>query len=127
MCPSNPLGSADFVNPNFDVVYLETWFAVDDATAVLLEVPEVTNGYYTAQILDDWGEVIVNIDECAAAVKPYGTFALAKPGSSPPLPEGATRIDLHSAKAKMLARIELKVDPDTALRLQKQFSVTPQG
>jgi hypothetical protein len=51
----------------------------------------------------------------------------AKPGSSPPLPEGATRIDLHSAKAKMLARIELKVDPDTALRLQKQFSVTPQG
>jgi hypothetical protein len=77
MCPSNPLGSADFVNPNFDVVYLETWFDVDDATAVLLEVPEVTNGCYTAQILDDWGEVIVNIGERAAAVKPYGTFALA--------------------------------------------------
>jgi hypothetical protein len=52
---------------------------------------------------------------------------VAKPGSGPPLPEGATRVDLHSAKAKMLARIELKVDPDTALRLQKQFSVTPQG
>jgi len=28
----NPLGSADFVNPNFDVAYLEAWFAVDDRT-----------------------------------------------------------------------------------------------
>jgi hypothetical protein len=25
----NPLGSADFVNPNFDVAYLEAWFAAD--------------------------------------------------------------------------------------------------
>lgn len=24
----NPLGSADFVNPNFDVAYLEAWIAV---------------------------------------------------------------------------------------------------
>lgn len=123
----NPLGSADFVNPNFDVAYLEGWFAVDEATAVLLEVPEITGRYYTAQILDEWGEVIVNINERAAAVKPSGTFALVKPGSSPPLPAGATRIDLHSAKAKMLARVELKGDPDTAVRLQKQFSVTPLG
>jgi hypothetical protein len=123
----NPLGSADFVNPNFDVAYLEAWFAADDATAVLLEVPQVQDRYYTAQILDEWGEVIVNINERAAAVKPAGTFALAKPGSSPPLPEGATRIDLHSSKAKMLARVELKGDPATAVRLQKQFSVTPLG
>jgi hypothetical protein len=26
----NSLGSADFVNPNFDVAYLEAWVAVDD-------------------------------------------------------------------------------------------------
>ena len=45
----NPLGSADFVNPNFDVAYLEAWFAVDDKTAVILEVPEVKGRYYTAQ------------------------------------------------------------------------------
>ena len=37
----NPLGSADFVNPNFDVAYLEAWFAVDDKTPVVLEVPLV--------------------------------------------------------------------------------------
>lgn len=123
----NPLGSADFVNPNFDVAYLEAWFAVDEAAAVLLEVPEITGRYYTAQILDEWGEVIVNVNERAAAVKPSGTFALVKPGSSPPVPAGATRIDLHSAKANMLARVELKSDPDTAVRLQKEFSVAPLG
>jgi hypothetical protein len=123
----NPLGSADFVNPNFDVAYLEAWFAVDEDTAVLLEVPEVTGRYYTAEVLDEWGEVIVNINDRATAVKPSGTFALAMPGSSPPLPDGATRIDLHSAKAKMLARVELKGDPDTAVRLQKEFAVTPLG
>ena len=37
----NPLGSADFVNPNFDVAYLEAWIAVDDNTPAILEVPEI--------------------------------------------------------------------------------------
>ena len=46
----NSLGSADFVNPNFDVAYLEAWLAVDDRTPVLLEIPEIKGRYYTAQI-----------------------------------------------------------------------------
>ena len=49
----NPLGAADFVNPNFDVAYLEAWFGLDDHTAAILEIPEVRGRYYTAQILDD--------------------------------------------------------------------------
>jgi hypothetical protein len=118
----NPLGSSDFVNPNLDVTYLEAWFAVDDDTAVLLKVPEITGRYYTAQILDEWGEVIVNINERATPSKPSGTFALVKPGTNPPIPEGATRIELHSAKAKLLARIELGSDPEEAVRLQHAFT-----
>ena len=74
----NPLGSADFVNPNFDVAYFEAWFAVDDRSPVLLEVPEIKDRYYTAQILDEWGEVIVNINERTFPSKPYGKFALVK-------------------------------------------------
>ena len=66
----NPLGSADFVNPNFDVAYFEAWFAVDDRTPVLLEIPEIKGRYYTAQILDEWGEVIVNINERTFPSKP---------------------------------------------------------
>ena len=59
----NPLGSADFVNPNLDVAYLEAWIGVDDETAAVLEVPEITGHYYTAQFCDEWGEVITNINE----------------------------------------------------------------
>src|SRR5882672_3241112 len=123
----NPLGSADFVNPNFDVAYLEAWFAVDDKTPVILEVPEVKGRYYTAQILDEWGEVIVNINERTFPSKPYGKFALVKPGSSTKIPPGVGRIELHSSKAKMLARVELKDDRDGAVRLQKAFKVTVAG
>jgi hypothetical protein len=123
----NPLGSADFVNPNFDVAYLEAWFAVDDDSAVILDVPEVKGRYYTAEILDEWGEVIVNINERTFPSKPYGKFALVKPGSKVSVPAGAARIELHSAKAKMLARVELKDDPDGAIALQKQFKATVIG
>src|SRR6476661_2404171 len=93
----NPLGSDDFVNPNFDVAYLEAWFAVDDNTPVVLEVPEVQGRYYTAQIIDEWGEVIANINERTFPTKPYGTFLLVKPGSSVQTPPGAGRIELHSS------------------------------
>ncbi len=123
----NPLGSADFVNPNFDVAYLEGWIGVDDKTPALLEVPKVEGRYYTAQILDEWGEVIANINERTFPSKPYGTFALVAPGSTAPIPEGAGRIELHSNKAKLLGRVELKGDPDGAVKLQHAFKLTTPG
>jgi hypothetical protein len=123
----NPLGSADFVNPNFDVAYLEAWIAVDDKTAVLLEVPDVEGRYYTAQILDEWGEVVANINERTFPSKPYGKFALVKPGSTVAIPADAGRIELHSSKAKLLGRVELKGDPDGAVKLQRAFKLTPLG
>jgi hypothetical protein len=123
----NPLGSADFVNPNFDVAYLEAWFAVDDNSAAMLEVPEVKNRYYTAQILDEWGEVIANINERQFPTKPFGKFVLVKPGSQFNVPPDAGRIELHSSKAKLLGRVELKDDPDGAVKLQHAFTATPLG
>jgi hypothetical protein len=123
----NPLGSADFVNPNLDVAYLEAWFAVDDDTPVVLEVPVIKGRYYTAQLLDEWGEVIANINERTFPSKPYGRFALVKPGSKARIPADAGRIELHSSKAKLLARVELKDDREGAVQPQKQFKVTPLG
>jgi hypothetical protein len=123
----NPLGSADLVNPNFDVAYLEAWFAVDDQTPVVLEVPEVRGRYYTAQIMDEWGEVIANINERVFPTKPFGKFYLVNPGSRVATPADAGRIELHSSKAKMLARVELKGDPDGAVRLQLGFKVSVTG
>jgi len=123
----NPLGSADFVNPNFDVAYLEAWFAVDDKTPVVLEVPKIEGRYYTAQIIDEWGEVIVNINERTFPTKPYGRFVLVKPGSKVKTPPDAGRIELHSSKAKMLARVEIKGDADGAVKLQRAFKVSVTG
>jgi hypothetical protein len=123
----NPAGSADFVNPNLDVAYLEAWIAVDDQTPVLLEVPQVQGRYYTAQILDEWGEVITNINERNYPSHPFGKFALVAPGSQAQVPADAVRIELHSRKAKLLGRVELKTDPAGAMALQKQFKLTPLG
>ena len=123
----NPLGSSDFVNPNLDVAYLEAWIAVDENTPALLEVPQITGCYYTAQLLDEWGEVIVNINDRTLLTKPYGKFLLVAPGSTVKTPDDAGRILLHSNKAKMLSRVELKDDPDGALKLQKAFKLSSPG
>lgn len=123
----NPVGSADFVNPNLDVAYLEAWIAVDDNVAVLLEIPKVQGRYYTAQILDEWGEVITNINERNYPSHPHGKFAFVAPGSKATVPADAVRIELNSRKAKMLARVELKTDREGAVALQKQFQLTPLG
>ncbi|PIF30484.1 hypothetical protein CLU81_0912 [Flavobacterium sp. 9] len=118
----NPLGSAQFVNPNLDVAYLEAWIAVDKDHAVILNVPKIEGRYYTAQLLDGWGEVIVNINERNFPKTPYGKFALVLKGSNPTIPAGAVKIELPSEKVKMLARVELKGTPAVAKKLQEQFT-----
>lgn len=123
----NRLGSADFVNPNLGVANTEAWIAVDDATPVLLEIPRIEGRYYTAQILDEWGETLTNIHERNYPLQPYGKFAFVAPGSRVEIPGDAVRIELRSHKAKMLARVELQNDRDGAVALQRQIRVTPLG
>jgi len=124
----NPLGSAQFVNPNLDVAYLEAWIAVDKNHAVILNVPKIQGRYYTAQLLDGWGEVIANINERNFPKTPWGKFALVLKGSNPTIPSDAVKVELPSEKAKMLARVELKGTSPTAKKLQEQFTFTvPDG
>lgn len=123
----NPAGKADFVNPNLDVAYLEAWIAVDADTPALLEIPRVEGRYYTAQILDEWGEVITNINERNYPGHPYGKFALVAPGSRAAIPADSVRIELHSNKAKMLGRVELKGDNAGAVALQTRFRLSSLG
>ena len=119
----NELGKAEFVNPNLDVAYLEAWFAVDETTPVILEVPRVEGRYYTAQIMDEWADILYNVNERNLPAHPHGRFALCLSGSNPTIPEGAVRLDLPSRKAKMLARVERKGDDQGALALQHQFRI----
>lgn len=124
----NPLGTAQFVNPNLDVAYLEAWIAVDATHAVILNVPKIEGRYYTAELLNGWGEVIVNINNRNFPKTPYGKFALVLKGTNPTIPANAVKIELPSEKAKMLARVELKGTPAVAKKLQEQFTFTvPDG
>jgi hypothetical protein len=124
----NPLGKPlEWVNPNLDVTNNEAWIAVDDDTPVLLEVPRIEGRYYTEQIIDEWGEVITNINQRNYPQHPYGKFALVAASSKAPIPADAVRIELRSRKAKMLARVEIKGDPDGAVALQKQFKLASLG
>ena len=123
----NPVGAADFVNPNLDVAYLEAWIAVDDESAVLLGVPRIEGRYYTVQICDEWGNVITNINERNYPLSPFGTYAFVTPNSVAVLPEDAVPIVLPSRKAKMLARVELQTDWDVAVALQREFTMSTVG
>jgi hypothetical protein len=123
----NPVGSANFPNPNLSVANTEAWIAVDEATPVLLEIPRIEGRYYTAHILDEWGETLTNIHERNFPLQPYGKFAFVAPGSRVAIPDDAVRIELRSHKAKMLARVELRNDREGAVALQRQIKVTPLG
>ena len=123
----NRLGSADFVNPNLGAANTEAWIAVDDDTPVVLEIPKIEGRYYTAQILDEWGETLTNIHERNYPLQSYGKFAFVAPGSRVAIPDDAVRIELRSYKAKMLARVELQRDREGAVALQRQIKVTPLG
>lgn len=122
--PGKPL---EWVNPNLDVANNEAWIAVDDTAPALLEIPQIEGRYYTAQILDEWGEVITNINPRNYPTHPYGKYAFVLPGSATEIPADAVRIELRSPKAKLLARVELKTDPETARALQNQFKLGSLG
>ena len=123
----HPIGTSEVANPALDVAALEAWLAVDDRTPALLTVPEVIDRYYTVQILDEWGDVIANINPRTFPSHPHGTFAFVSPGSRAKIPNDAARIMLRSNKAKLIVRLEVRQDRDGVIRLQRRFEVTSHG
>jgi hypothetical protein len=77
--------------------------------------------------MDEWADVLYNVNERTFPTQPHGKFALCPKGSNPPIPDGALRIDLPSKKAKMLARVERKGDDEGAMALQHAFRIIPTG
>jgi len=118
---------ADFVNPNLDVAYMEAWFAIDEHSAVILEMPAVKKRYYTVQLMDGWGEVLYNINERNFPDKPFGRYALCLANTKVSIPPDALKVIVPNKKIKMLARVELQNSVDEAVKLQKQFKTTVIG
>ncbi|WP_200979116.1 DUF1214 domain-containing protein [Echinicola sp. 20G] len=123
----NEAGKADFVNPNLDVAYMEAWIAVDEHSAVTIEIPEIKDRYYTLQLLDGWGEVITNINERNYPDHPNGLFVLHLKDSDIDLPDDAFPIEVPVKKIKMLARVELQDTLEEAVSLQQLFKMSAIG
>ena len=125
---SSAASAPTFVNPNLDVVYSEAWIAVDENTPAILEIPAVPAGrYYTAQIVDEWAEITHNINDRNFPAHPHGRYAICLAGSSPEIPDGCFRIDIPSSKAKLLTRVQISGDVDSAVALQHGFSLASSG
>jgi hypothetical protein len=123
----NEAGKADFANPNLDVAYMEAWYAIDENSAVIIEIPKIVKRYYTVQLMDGWGEVLYNLNERLFTDHPYGKFALCLENTKAQIPTDAKKIIVPVKKIKMLARVELQNTKEEAIKLQKQFKATVIG
>ena len=101
--------------------------AIDDSSCTIVTVPKVEGRHYTVHFLNSWGETIANINERLFPKRPFGEFAMCLRGANAAIPAGATRIDLPVKYSRVLARIELGADPETAIALQHQFKFRATG
>ena len=91
-------GGVASANPNLDVTYSEAWIAVDKGSCTIVELPVIRPRYYTVQVLNGWGETVVNINERNFPERPAGRFGLCLRGVEIALPPNSLRIDLPGTK-----------------------------
>jgi len=120
-------GGAGWANPNLEIAYSEAWVAIDEGSAILIEVPPISGRYYTIQLVNLWGETVANVNERNFPDHPAGLFAACVRGAPVPLPAGAERIDLPGRKARLLVRLELGSDPAAAVALQHRIAIRALG
>ncbi|MBO9665817.1 MAG: DUF1254 domain-containing protein [Bdellovibrio sp.] len=118
----NPLGQVNALNPNLDVVSFESWIAVDDKNCQVLVIPPIKDRYHTVQIMDEWAQVVENINERTHPEHPDGRFAFCMKGAGE-TPANAYRIEVPWKKAKIVGRIERKGGDAETVRLQKSFKM----
>lgn len=116
-------GGFGWANPNLDVAYSEAWIAIDETSYTVIDIPPISDRYYTIQVLNLWGETIANINERNYPNHPSGAFAFCLRGTRMTVPTGTVRIDLPSRKARILVRVELGADPDVAIALQRAITM----
>lgn len=125
---TDPDAAPTFVNPNLDVVYSEAWIALDADTPAVLEIPQVPEGRcYTAQIVDEWAEITHNINERNFPEPPVRALRHLLGRELAADPQGCVRVDIPSAKAKLLTRVQIGDDIDGAVALQLQFQLSSAG
>ena len=111
--------------PDPAMLHSEAWIAVDPQACVRLDVP-AGQLPWNWQMVDGWGETIVDIDEQAFA-KQGGTYAFCLRGAQADVPQGAARIDLPVRTARALLRVTAGDDATAARSTQHAFRLAPLG
>jgi len=120
-------GDVQWPNPNLDVAYSEAWVAVDEKNCLMVTVPRITGRYYTVQFLNGWGETVANINERVFPKHPNGEFAVCVKGSLVQVPAAAQRVEVPVKYMRVLSRVELGVNHDEAVALQRKVEFRPTG
>ncbi|MBY5591898.1 DUF1254 domain-containing protein [Rhizobium leguminosarum] len=121
-------GKVDWPNPNLDVAYSEAWLAVDETSCTIATVPQIEGRYFTVQVLNGWGETLANINERVFPKKSSGDFAICLRDAKVGLPDGITaRLDIPVKRARVLVRVALGDDRDTAVKYQQLFHFKQTG
>jgi hypothetical protein len=118
-------GSDAWTVPDPAMLHSEAWVALDDHACVRLDVPDSAGRAWNWQMVDGWGETLVDVDEGAFA--DGGTYALCLRDARGELPKGAARVELPVRKARALLRVAVAGDVDAARRVQQGFRLAPLG
>jgi hypothetical protein len=110
-----------------DVLTSDAWLALDETSCAILTLPPAGGRYLTAQLLDDWGSTLRNINPRTEPYHPSGDYALCLRGARPALPRGIPRIDLPLRRARLRVRLSADHDLDGARALQQQIALAPTG
>lgn len=119
--PSLKLG----VTPNNDTMYSSCFYQLKDEPLVL-SIPNITDRYYSVQIVDGNLSNAAYIGTRATQAR-AGQYALVGPEWKGELPEGMTRIEVPTNEGFFAIRILVDGDEDTTAvaALQDQFTVSP--
>lgn len=112
-------------NPDLDIIQSDAWIAVDPASCTVLELPAMKKRYYSAQVVNGWGETVASVGE--RNFPGARRFGLCLAGTGAALPAGTQRVDLPGRKARLVVRLEVGTDPAEAVKLQSEIKLLPTG
>ena len=109
-------------NPSPEVACSDAWVAIDEASALLVTAPEVSDGrYWTLEFLNGWGEALFNINQRLYPNHRGGRFAVCLEDSDIELPDDALRIDAPVRTMHARLRVEVGDSPARAAAIQHRF------
>ena len=118
-------GADAWTVPDPSMLHSEAWVALDDHACVRLDVPDSDGRAWNWQMVDGWGETLIDVDEGAFA--DGGTYALCLRDARGEVPKGEARVELPVRKSRALLRVAVAGDVDAARRVQQGFKLAPLG